>query len=103
MGPLGTASLVEAVPFSGQVGPARDPERAAAQGPASLAVGPRELRRDRIARARAEAAVWARVHPRARLVAVDHAPRIGDEVAAVADHDRATLQHLLQLRVDAHR
>src|SRR4029453_18623836 len=45
----------------------------------------------------AEAAVWARVHPAARLVGVDHAAGVGDEVAAVADHDRVAVEHLVEL------
>ena len=51
----------------------------------------------------AEAAVRARVHPAARLVGLDHAAGEGDEVAAVADHDRVAVEHLGELAVDAHR
>ena len=51
----------------------------------------------------AEAAERAGVHPAARLVGVDHAPGVGDEVAAVADHDRVAVEHLAELAVDAHR
>ena len=67
-----------------------EPERAVAEQQADLAVGARELRRDRVARARSEAAVGPGVHPAAGLVGLDHPARIGDEVAAVADHDRSS-------------
>ena len=42
----------------------------------------------------AEAAERARVHPAARLVGLDVAAGVGDEVAAVADHDRVAVEHL---------
>ena len=51
----------------------------------------------------AEAAERARVHPAARLVGVDEAAGVGDEVAAVADDDRVAVEHLAQLPVDADR
>src|SRR3954465_12665487 len=49
-----------------------------------------------------EGAARPRVQPGARLVGVDHAPGVGDEVPAVADHDRVAVEHLLQLVVEAH-
>jgi len=63
----------------------------------------RQLRRQRIARPRAQAAKRARVEPAARLVAVHHAPRIRNEVAAVADHDRVAVERRTQLRIQPHR
>ena len=51
----------------------------------------------------AEAAEGPGVHPAARLVGVDEAAGVGDEVAAVADHDRVAVEHLAELPVDAHR
>ena len=72
----------------------REAERAVAEQQHDLAIGMRELRRQRIAGARAQAAERPRVKPAAGLVAVDHAARVGDEVAAVADHDRVAVEHL---------
>ena len=63
----------------------------------------RDFRADRLARAGAEAAERARVHPAARLVGVDVAARVGDEVTAVADDDRVAVEHLVEFAVDPHR
>src|SRR5918995_5376511 len=63
----------------------------------------RELGADRLPRARAETAVGPGVHPASRLVGLDHATGVGDEVAAVADHDRVAIQDLAKLTVDAKR
>src|SRR6476620_9590980 len=63
----------------------------------------RDLGADRLAWARAQAAERPRVHPAARLIGVDEAPRVGDEVAAVADDDRVAVQYFAELFVDAHR
>ncbi len=65
--------------------------------------GLRDLGADRLARPGAEAAEGPGVHPAARLVGVDEAAGVGDEVAAVADHDRVAVEHLAELLVDAHR
>ena len=81
----------------------REAEGAVAEQQADLALGVRELRGQRVAGPGAEAAVRPRVHPAARLVGLDHAPGVRDEVAAVADHDRVAVEHLAQLGVDAHR
>ena len=62
-----------------------------------------ELGADRLAGSGAEAAERARVHPAARLEGIDEAPGIGDEVPAVADHDRVAVEHLAQLVVDTDR
>ena len=64
-----------------------------------LAVGVRELGGERVAGAGAQAAERARVQPAARLVGVDDAPGVGDEVAAVADDDRVAVEHLAELVV----
>ena len=60
-------------------------ERAVAEQQHDLAVGVGELGRQRVARPAAEAAERAGVQPAARLVGVDDAAGVGDEVAAVAD------------------
>ena len=78
-------------------------EGAVAEQQADLALRMGELGADRLAGAGAEAAERARVHPAARLVGLDEAARVGDEVAAVADHDRVAVEHLAQLLVDADR
>ena len=62
-----------------------------------------DLGADRLAGAGAEAAEGPGVHPRPRLVGRDDLARVGDEVAAVADHDRVAVEHLGQALVDAHR
>ena len=82
---------------------AREAEGAVAEQQHDLALGARELRRQRVAGAGAEAAERPRVEPAAGLVAVDDAARVGDEVAAVADHDRVAVEHLGELGVQAHR
>ena len=82
---------------------AREAEGAVAQQQAHLPVGVGELGRQRVARARAQAAERARVHPAAGLVGVDHAAGVGDEVAAVADHHGVAVEHLAQLVVEAQR
>ncbi len=81
----------------------REAEGAVAEQQADLPVRVRDLRGERVARARPEAAVRARVHPAARLVGLDHAAGERDEVAAVADHDRVAVEHLVELVVDAQR
>ena len=78
-------------------------ERAVAEQQHDLALGPRELGRERVARPAAEAAERARVQPAARLVGLDRAAGVGGEVAAVADHDRVAVEHLAELRVHAQR
>ena len=78
-------------------------EGAVAEQEHDLAVGVRELGGQRVARAGAQAAERAGVEPAARLVGVDHSAGVGDEVAAVADHDRVAVEHRGQLAVDAHR
>ena len=60
-----------------------------------LTVREGELRGQRVAGPRAEAAKRARVEPAARLIGVDHLSGEGDEVAAVADHDRVTVKELV--------
>ena len=82
---------------------AGEAEGAVAEQQADLALGMGELGADRLAGAGAEAAEGARVHPAARLVGLDEAAGVGDEVAAVADHDRVAVEDLAQLPVDAHR
>ena len=62
-----------------------------------------ELGRQRVAGATAQAAERAGIKPAPGLIGVDDAARVGDEVAAVADHDRVTVEHLGQLTVDPHR
>src|SRR5215813_8133506 len=62
-----------------------------------------ELGPYRLSGAGAQAAERARVHPAARLEGLDEAARIGDEVAAVADHDRVTVENFPQLLVNADR
>ena len=78
-------------------------ERPVAQQQHDLALGSGELRRERIARPRAEAAERPRVEPAPGLVAVDHAAGVGDVVPAVADHDRVAVEHRAELRVQPHR
>ena len=78
-------------------------EGAVAEQQHDLALGLGELRRQRVAGARAETAERARVEPAARLVAVHDAARVGDEVPAVADHDRVAVEHLVELGVEPHR
>src|SRR3712207_849571 len=63
----------------------------------------RELRGERVAGPAPQAAERAGVEPAPRLVGVDDAPRVGDEVAAVADDDRVAVEHLVELVVQAHR
>ena len=58
---------------------------------------------ERLPRARAQAAERPGVEPAARRVGVDDAPRVGHEVAAVADDDRVAVEHLRQLGVQPHR
>ena len=82
---------------------AGEAEGAVAEQQADLPVGVGELGADRLAGPGAEAAERPRVHPAARLVGVDEAAGVGDEVAAVADHDRVAVEHLAQLLVDADR
>ena len=72
-------------------------ERAVAEQQHDLALGVRELGRQRVAGPGAQAAERPRVQPAARLVGVDDAPRVGDEVAAVADDDRVAVEHLAEL------
>src|SRR4051794_27814056 len=62
-----------------------------------------QLGADRLAWTGAEAAEWTRIHPATRLVGIDEAAGVGDEVAAVADDDRVALEHFTQLFVDPHR
>src|SRR2546427_1330596 len=57
----------------------------------------------RITEARAEAAVGTGIHPAAGLVRVDELAGVGDEVAAVTDHDRVAIEARDQLAVDARR
>ena len=75
----------------------REAEGAVAEQQADLAVGVGLGRADRLAGAGAEAAVGAGVHPAAGLVGVDDAAGVGDEVAAVADHDRVAVEDLVEL------
>ena len=81
----------------------REAEGAVAEQADDLAVGEGGLGADRLARAGAEAAVGAGVHPAAGLVGVDDAAGVRDEVAAVADHDRVAVEHLGELAVDPQR
>ena len=78
-------------------------ERPVAEQQHDLAIGPGELGRQRVARARPETPERPRVQPAAGLVAVHEAPGVGDEVAAVADHDRVAVEHPGELGVDPHR
>ena len=78
-------------------------EGAVAEQQADLALGVGDLGADRLAGPGAEAAEGAGVHPAARLVGVDVAAGVADEVAAVADHDRVAVENLRQLRVDPDR
>ncbi len=82
---------------------AREAEGAVAEEQAHLALRVGELGGERVAGPGAEAAIGARVHPAAGLVAVDHAPGERHEVAAVADHHGVAVEHLRQLVVEAHR
>ena len=81
----------------------REAEGAVAEQQHDLALGVRELRRERVAGARPQAAERARVQPAARLVGVDRAAGEGDEVAAVADDDRVAVEQRVELGVDPHR
>ena len=81
----------------------REAEGAVAEQADDLAVGVGDLGADRLARAGAETAVGAGVHPAAGLVGIDDAAGVGDEVAAVADHDRVAVEHLGELVVDPQR
>ena len=80
---------------------AAEAEGAVAEEEADLAIGVGLGRADRLAGAGAEAAVGAGVHPRAGLVGLYIAAGVGDEVAAVADHDRVAVEDLVELLVDA--
>ena len=68
----------------------------------NLAVGVGDLGCQRVTDARTQAAERPGIEPAARLVGVDEAAGVGDEVPAVADHDRVTVEELVQLGVDAH-
>src|SRR3954465_2128222 len=62
-----------------------------------------QLGANRLARAGPEATEGTGVHPASRLIGVDEATGVGDEIAAIADDDRVTLEHFAQLFVDPHR
>ena len=79
------ADDVDAMPCEGVELHARRSRRAVAEQQHDLALGVGELRRERVAGAGAEAPERPGVQPAAGEVAVDHAPRVGDVVAAVAD------------------
>ena len=81
----------------------REAERAVAEQQHDLALGMGELRRQRVAGPRPEAAERPRVQPAAGREGLDHAPGVGDEVAAVADDDRVAVEQRAELAVDAHR
>src|SRR5215213_6875539 len=81
---------------------AREAEGAVAEQQADLALRVRDLGGKRRARAGAEAAIGARVHPATGLVGLDHASGERDEVAPVADHHGVAVQHLGKLAVHAH-
>ncbi len=81
----------------------RETDRAVAEQQHDLAVGMRDTRRQRVARPHAEAAVRSGIEECPRLEALDELPRVRDEVAAVADHDRVAVEALAELAVDARR
>ena len=81
----------------------REAEGAVAEQQHDLALGVGELGRECVAGAGPEASVRPGIKPAAGLVRVDHAAGVGDEVAAVADHDRIAVEQLRQLAVDPHR
>src|SRR3954451_11227640 len=62
-----------------------------------------ELRADRLAGAGPEAAIGPRVHPGSGLPGLPDPAGEADEVAAVADHDRITVEEVAELLVDNHR
>ena len=91
---------VHAVPHERLEVAEREADRAVAEQQHDLAIGMGDTGRERVTRAHPQAAVRTRVEERAGHVAVDELPRVRDEVAAVADHDRVARQPLAQLAVD---
>ncbi len=81
----------------------REAERAVAEQQHDLPLRMRELGCQRVAGAGAQASERAGIEPAARLVRRHDAPRVGDEVAAVADHDGVAVEDRSQLAVDPHR
>ena len=93
---------VDAVPRERVVLHAAEAEGTVADEQHDLLAGPRELRGQRVPRPGPQAPERPRIEPAAGLIGVHDTPREGDEVAAVADHDRVAVEDLAELLVEPH-
>src|SRR5579875_1615135 len=64
--------------------------------------GARQLRRHRIARARAKTAHWPGIQPVAWARDIDDAATVADNIAAIADHRRLLIDEITYLAAEAH-